>query len=665
MINAENKKLLSLLAKTYPSIEAVSSEIINLQAILNLPKGTEHFLSDLHGEYEAFLHLRNSASVIIREKIDLLFGGRLSETDKTILATVIYYPKEKIDEISKNENNMAEWYKITLNRIMEVCRLVASKYTRSKVRKILPPTYSYTIEELLSNTHSSVNKKDYYDNIIESIVETGRGRDFICAVSDTIKRLAVDRLHIVGDIYDRGARADIIMDSIMTGVNVDIQWGNHDILWMGAAGGSEACIATVLNNSITYKNLDVIEIGYGISLRPLALFANKVYSDSDVSAFMPKDSGDEYSEKDTLLIARMHKAISIIQFKTEAKLILRNPSFKMENRILLNKINYINNTIRIDGADYPLLDSDFPTVDRKNPLELTKEERAVLDYLVMAFEKSERLQRHVDFLFENGDLYKNYNSNLLFHGCVPLNADGSFMDFEFDGKIMHGKELMDYFEKNARYGFYSKHNFAKRQKGLDIMWYLWCGKNSPLCGKSKVTTFERLLVDNESTYIEPKNAYYNFLNDNSVIDNILKEFRISSCVTGCLQSHIINGHIPVISKEGENPIKCNGRLIVIDGGFCKAYRKSTGTAGYTLIYSANGMRISTHEPFAGKNKAIRDGSDILSTSVIFENPTKIIKVAETDDGIEIRNSLKDLKKLLKAYENGDIKENMHEQKYRK
>ncbi|MDP4117739.1 MAG: fructose-1,6-bisphosphatase [Bacillota bacterium] len=661
----KDEKLLNLLAKSYPNIGAVSTEIINLQAILTLPKGTEHFLSDLHGEYEAFLHLRNSASGIIREKIDLLFGDKLSEADRSLLATVIYYPKEKIEEVAQSEPDMYEWYRITLNRIMEVCRLIASKYTRSKVRKLLPPMYAYIIEELLSHTHSSINKRNYYDNIISSIVETGRGKDFICSVSDTIKRLAVDRLHIVGDIFDRGTRADIIMESISSGVNLDIQWGNHDILWMGAAGGSDACIAAVLNNSITYGNLDVIEIGYGISLRPLAVFANAVYSGRDVSAFMPKSSGYKCSEKDTMLIARMHKAISIIQFKAEAALILRNPSFDMNERILLDKIDYEKGTVKIDGKDYPLSDTDFPTVDKNDPLKLTPGEEDVLSYLSTAFGKSEKLQRHIDFLFDSGDIYKCFNSNLLFHGCVPLNDDGSFMNFEFDGKSLHGKALMDYFETTARQGFYAGISSPKKQKGLDIMWYLWCGKNSPLCGRMKIATFERLLIDDKTAYEEPKNAYYAYVNDNKVVDRILKEFGLPLQTRSGLQSHIINGHVPVISKSGENPVKCGGRLIVIDGGLCKAYRKTTGIAGYTLIYSSNGMRISAHEPFEGKEKAVREGSDILSTSVLFERPAEPIRVAETDGGKRIAETVADLKKLLAAYECGEIKENIHVEKYRK
>jgi len=658
-----DRKLLNLLAKTYPTISDVSSEIINLRAILHLPKGTEHFLSDLHGEYEAFLHLRNSASGIIREKTELIFGGVLKDEEITTLVTLIYYPKEKLDELEKSGITTSNWYFETLRRLVEICRLLASKYTRSKTRKLLPKPYAYILEELLGGIQGAFDRKEYYNNIISSIASTSRKRDFVIALTDTIKRLAVDRLHILGDIFDRGSRPDIIMESISSGINVDIQWGNHDILWMGAAGGSEACIATVLNNSITYKNLDVIEIGYGISLRPLALFANATYSDSDISAFMPKDSGDTGTEKDNYLMARMHKAIAIMQFKAEAEVILRNPQFNMDERILLDKINYSNATVTIEGKEYALRDADFPTVNEKDPFAFSEGEKKVMEYLKTAFRKSEKLQRHVDFLFEKGDLYKIHNSNLLLHGCVPLNDDGSFMDFEFEGKKIHGRELMDYLEATVRKGFYSPKNSPAREKGLDFMWFLWCGKNSPLCGRLKIATFERLLVDDSSTYTEPKNAYYSNVDNDKVIDAIFKEFSLSELGTGRLHSHIINGHVPVISKAGESPIKGNGRLIIIDGGFCKAYHKTTGIAGYTLVYSANRMKISAHGPFAGKVKAINEGSDILSKSTVFEHPTEPIRVAETDDGKEILNTIEDLTALLNAYESGEIKENLHLQKY--
>lgn len=658
-----DRKLLNLLAKTYPTISDVSSEIINLKAILHLPKGTEHFLSDLHGEYEAFVHLRNSASGIIREKTEQLFGGVLKSEEITTLVTLIYYPEEKLEELEQAGIATTEWYTDVIRKMVEVCRLLASKYTRSKTRKLLPKSYSYILEELMGGIQGSFDRKDYYNNIISTIAATNQNKDFIIALSDTIKRLSVDRLHILGDIFDRGSRPDIIIESVSSGINVDIQWGNHDILWMGAAAGSTACIATVLNNSITYKNLDVIEIGYGISLRPLALFANATYADSDISAFMPKDSGDVGTEKDNLLMARMHKAIAIIQFKAEAAVIKRNPQFNMKDRILLDKINYQNATVEIDGREYALRDIDFPTVNPKNPLAFTEGELEVVNYLKTAFSKSEKLQRHVDFLFEKGDLYKIHNSNLLLHGCVPLNDDGTLMDFTFDGKTMHGKELMDYLEAVVRKGFYSPHGSPAKQKGMDCMWYLWCGKNSPLCGRLKIATFERLLVSDSSVCAEPKNAYYANLDNDRVIDTIFKEFSLSDSLGGGLHSHIINGHVPVISKAGENPVKGGGRLIIIDGGFCKAYHKTTGIAGYTLVYSANRMRISAHEPFAGKEKAIREGSDILSKSAVFERPTEPIRVAETDDGKEIIKNIEDLTALLNAYESGEIKENLHLQKY--
>ncbi len=658
-----DRKLLNLLAKSYPTISDVSSEIINLRAILHLPKGTEHFLSDLHGEYEAFLHLRSSASGIIREKTEQLFGGVLKEEEITTLVTIIYYPGEKLEELEKTGVTTPEWYADIIRKMVEICRLLASKYTRSKTRKLLPASYAYILEELLGGIQGSFDRKDYYNNIISTIASTNRKRDFIVALSDTIKRLAVDRLHILGDIFDRGSRPDVIMEAISAGTNVDIQWGNHDILWMGAAGGSTACIATVLNNSITYKNLDVIEIGYGISLRPLALFANATYSDCDISAFMPKDSGDVGTEKDTYLMARMHKAIAIIQFKAEAELIRRNPWFNMDDRILLDKINYSNATVNIEGKNYPLRDADFPTVNEKDPLAFTEGELEVINYLKTAFRKSEKLQRHVDFLFEKGDLYRIHNSNLLLHGCVPLNDDGTLMDFEFDGTKLHGKALMDYLETTVRKGFYSPEGSPARCKGLDYMWFLWCGKNSPLCGRLKIATFERLLVEAPETYAEPKNAYYANVDNDRVIDTIFEEFSLENSCGGGLHSHIINGHVPVISKAGESPVKGSGRLIVIDGGFCKAYHKTTGIAGYTLVYSANKMRISAHGPFAGKAKAISEGSDIISKSTVFERPTEPIRVIETDDGKEILKTIEDLTALLEAYESGELKENLHKQKY--
>ncbi len=652
-----DEKMLSMLSKMYPGIKEVSSEIINLKAILNLPKGTEHFLSDLHGEYEAFLHLRNSASGIIREKTELLFGGDLSEEEITAFVTVIYYPKEKIDELEEKGITTAQWYKQTIRRSVELCRLLASKYTRSKTRKCMPDEYAYILEELMYDTRAAFDHEEYFNSIVDSILETGAQKNFICELSAVIKRLAVSRLHILGDIFDRGSRPDIIMESLINDGKVDIQWGNHDILWMGAAGGSYACIASVLNNSITYKNLDVIEIGYGISLRPLALFANAVYGKSDVSAFMPKDSGDIGTEKDNYLMARIHKGLAVILFKTEAEVIKRNPAFDMAERILIDKINYGNATIEIDGKVYKLRDVDFPTINPQNPLALTKEEEEVLEYLKTAFTKSEKLMRHVNFLFEKGDLYNIYNSNLLVHGCIPLNEDGSFMWLNVNGEMLYGKKMLDAFKECVRRGFYAKPGSEEKQHGLDTMWFLWCGKNSPLCGRKRITTFERLLIEDETSWAEPKNAYYSYLNEEVVIDNILKEFGLNHTLEGKVHSHIINGHIPIKSKDGESPIKCEGKLIIIDGGFCKAYHKTTGIAGYTLIYSANKMRIYAHEPFAGKKQAVKEGSDIISKVTVFERPTEPIRVKETDNGEKIRETITDLEMLLEAYKSGKIKEN--------
>jgi len=655
MRNEKDLKYLNELAKSYPSRRAALSEIINLNAILNLPKGTEHFMSDLHGEHEAFSHIRRNASGVIRKKIDELFSRKLTLSERRELSTLIYYPEEKLDELEKCGKITDDWYNVTLVRLLEVCRFVSSKYTRSKVRKHLTKTasgYDYIIDELLNNDYDAINKGQYYDNILKSIISIDAAPEFIVAVCSAIKSLVIDHLHIVGDIFDRGARADKIIDQLMKETSIDIQWGNHDALWMGAAAGSRVCIATVLNNSITYKNLDVVEIGYGISLRPLTLFANEVYADSNVSAFMPKGNsdGDFYHRDDDVLVARMHKAISIIQFKLEGQTILRNPEFNMQDRLLLDKINYKDKTVNINGVDYPLKDADFPTVDPENPYQLTPLESDVMQYLKNAFMRSEKLQTHASFLFEKGEIYTIFNENLLFHGCIPLNNDGSFMQFELaQGKS--GKAFMDFCDKAARRGFFAKEGSPQRAYGKDFLWFLWCGKDSPLCARKKIATFERLLIENKATWEEPKNAYYSCWNDEKIAELILKEFG----VTG-KNSHIVNGHIPVQRKNGENPVKANGKVILIDGGFCRAYQPSTGIAGYTLIYNADGMRISAHEPFLGVQNAISNNVDILSDTVIFERSADKIRVKDTDTGRAISVKISDLESLLESFESGSIKE---------
>ncbi|MBO5453094.1 MAG: fructose-1,6-bisphosphatase [Clostridia bacterium] len=653
--NQTNYKYLLELSKSYPNKSEVLSEIINLNAILNLPKGTEHFMSDLHGEHEAFSHIRRNASGVVRHKIDALFSRTLTTSQRSELATLIYYPEEKLDTLRREQIDLTDWYNITLLRLLEICRFVSSKYTRSKVRKHLLSTakgFDYIIDELLNNDYDKTNKGQYYENIISTIISLDSAEEFIIAVCSAIKSMVIDHLHIVGDIFDRGPRADIIIEQLTKERSIDIQWGNHDALWMGAASGSEVCIATVLNNCVTYKNLDVIEVGYGISLRPLLLFANETYSDCDVSNYTPKADfdGDVILKDDDLQIARMHKAISVILFKLEGQIILRNPDFDMESRLLLDKIDTEKGTVALDNKIYPLKDTAFPTVDKNDPYSLTEQEAEVVQYLKNSFMRSEKLQSHIRFLYEKGEIYTIFNENLLFHGCIPLNKDGSFMKFPL-AQNKSGKAFMDFCDKAARQGYFAKEGSIARAYGKDFLWFLWCGKNSPLCAREKIATFERLLIADESTWEEPKNAYYDCWNNAETVEKILQEFSLEE-----EHSHIINGHIPVKSKKGETPIKANGKLILIDGGFCRAYQPSTGIAGYTLIYNADGMRISAHEPFKGVQNAIKNNADIISDTVIFEHATDKIRVKDTDTGKRISEKINDLKLLLENYESGSIKE---------
>lgn len=647
-------RFLQLLSQQYPTVQAASSEIINLQAILNLPKGTEHFVSDLHGEYEAFLHILNSASGVVREKVDILFQNTMSREERANLATLIYYPEERLREMREAQSDIDEWYLLTLNRLSEICRLVSTKYTRSKVRKALPAEYAYIIDELLNTNFEVHNKKNYYENIISTIIQLDRAEDFIRAVCGVIKRLVVDRLHIVGDIFDRGPRADIVMDSLIRHHSVDIQWGNHDVLWMGAATGSRTCIATVLNNSITYNNLAVIETGYGISLRPLALFANEVYRDADTASFGTKTPNEAvtYNAKDIQLAARMHKAIAVILFKLEGQTILRNPDFLMNDRLLLDKIDYGSGSVCIKGVRYTLKDTDFPTLDKNSPYTLSPEEHELMEQLKYAFLSSEKLQRHVGFLYARGGLYQCCNGNLLYHGCIPLEKDGMFMRFSVGGcQNLSGRAFLDFADMLARQGCYAKEGTAQKQQGKDFLWFLWCGRNSPLFGRDHIATFERALIGEKTAWEERKNPYYELYEDESVCRRILKEFGL--CGPHC---HIVNGHVPVKAKDGENPLKAGGRLIVIDGGFCRAYQPTTGIAGYTLIYNSWGIRLASHEPFAGKADALNNNRDIISTSLVFERMEQRITIAETDVGAELRGRIEELKWLLLAYKTGEIKE---------
>lgn len=649
-----NIRYLRMLARQYPTVQAASNKIINMNAILNLPKPTEHFMSDIHGEYEAFLHILNNASGAIREKVDILYGNSMSQKTRAGLATLIYYPEEKLAEIKEEEPDLDEWYRLTLHSLTEIAKFVTSKYTRSKVRSCLPDDYADIIEELLHTFDDAKDKKDYYENIIATIIQTDRADEFIIAISDLIKNMIVDHLHIVGDIFDRGPRADIIMDSLIAHRSVDIQWGNHDVLWMGAATGSRSCIAAVLNNSITYNNLDVIETGYGISLRPLAVFANEVYESCDLSCFKTKIASKNIASvdaKDMELGARMHKAIAVILFKLEGAMIQRHPEFGMNDRLLLDKIDYKKKTVQIDGVTYNLKDTDFPTINPEDPYTLSPDEAKLMQNLKNAFRKSEKLQKHVRFLYSKGGLYKCFNGNLMFHGCIPMNEDGSLMEFSTGCMNLSGKDFLDYADRVARQGYYSKPGSSDKQYGIDFLWYLWCGRNSPLFGRDKITTFERLLIDDKSAWTEKKNAYYTYYEDEKVCNNILAAFGLNGP-----HCHIINGHVPVKSKDGETPIKANGKLIVIDGGFCYAYQPTTGIAGYTLIYNSQGMRIASHEPFVGRNDAITNNKDIVSTSVIFDRMESRIKIAETDTGKELIQQIEDLKELLEAYKRGDIKE---------
>ena len=651
-------RYLQLLAKQYPTVQAASTEIINLQAILNLPKGTEHFISDIHGEYEAFLHILNSCSGVVKEKLDELYGTSLSRHDRNELATLIYYPEEKLALVAETEEDLDEWYRITLHRLIELCRWIASKYTRSKVRKFLPKDYDMIIDELIHIRYEEPDKKDYYENIINTIIDIDQAAGVIEAVSEVIKRLAVDHLHIVGDIFDRGPRADIIMDSLLDYHSVDIQWGNHDILWMGAASGSRTLVATVLSNSIHYNNLDVIETGYGISLRPLSIFANEVYRDCDTHCFSVKltDPGTEqYTEKDKLLSARMYKAITIILFKLEGQKLIRHPEFNMADRLLLDKIDYTNKSITIGGITYPLEDCDFPTVDPADPYTLTPEENHVIDQLTASFRRSEKLQRHVRFLYSKGGLYKIYNGNLLFHGCIPMAADGTLLSFTIGGKERTGREFLDYAEKACRKAYYDRVGSPERQFGLDFMWWLWAGRNSPIFGRDRMTTFERRFIRDESSWTEPKNAYYTLYHDPAICDMILKEFDLNGP-----HCHIINGHVPVKAKKGESPIKGGGKLIVIDGGFCKAYQSTSGIAGYTLIYNSRNIRIVSHQPFEGRRSAIYLNHDIANDSLIFERMESRVKIAETDQGRALQSQVDDLLRLLEAYRSGAVTEDHKE-----
>ncbi|WP_307905453.1 fructose-1,6-bisphosphatase [Haliovirga abyssi] len=640
---------LKLLSKHYPTINAASKEIINLGAILELPKGTEHFLSDIHGEYEAFSHILRNGSGMIKKEIENIFGTSMKKSEKKSLATLIYYPEEKLDTIKEEETELEEWYKITLYRLVKVCRKVSASYTRSKVRKALPKDFSYILEELLHEKEN--NKEKYFNKIIKIIIEIDKADDFIIALSKLIQRLIIDRVHIIGDIYDRGPAAEKIMDLLLNYHSVDIQWGNHDIVWMGAASGGVACIANALRVSLRYGNLDTVENGYGINLFPLATLANEVYGDDDCKEFKPIVKEDEHSEKEMKLISKMQKAITIIQLKLEAKIIKKYPEFNMEDRLLLDKINFENGTIKIDDKIYKLKDMNFPTINREDVFKLSEEEEEVIKKLKTSFMNSEKLQKHVRFLFSNGSMYLKYNSNLLYHGCIPMDENGNFKEMRLKGEKYKGKALMNAIERYVRDGYFNKTENEDKDYGKSIMWYLWLGINSPLFGKKKMATFESYFLDDKEIKKEEKNPYYKYRDEEKYAVKILKEFGLEP-----EKAHIINGHVPVQAKKGENPLKAGGKLLVIDGGLTAAYQRTTGIAGYTLICDSKGLVIAAHEPFTSRQTAIDEEKDIISTKVILENADDMQSIRDTDAGKNISKQIEFLKHLLFAYRKGLIRE---------
>ena len=625
-MNQEQRKYLSLLAEKFPTRQAVCTEIINLAAIMNLPKGTEHFMSDIHGEYDAFLHIMNNCSGVIREKIEMIFADVLNDTEKRALRTLIYYPKEALQRLHSEGRISPKWYRETLRHMIEIARVLSSKYTRSKVRKAMPKEFGYLIDELLhALPDEDGNQLAYHERILDTIVGIQNGDEFIIALSALIKRLAVDHLHIVGDLFDRGADADKIIELLLDYPSLDIQWGNHDVLWMGAAAGNEACIANVVRNNVRYNNIRILESGYGISLRRLQLFAEKTYEGTPAKA--------------------MVKAINVMMFKAEGELILRHPEFEMQDRLLLDKVNPEKGTVTIDGVEYAMNTMEFPTVDWSDPYRMTPEEREVMDDLKRSFCQSPQLRRHIEFLYAVGSVYLKMNDNLLFHGCVPLTEDGQMEEVNFFGQFLRGKSYFEFCEKAARLAYNTG-----EARYVDFMFYLWGGPKSPMCGRV-VKTFERSYLDDKASWKEPQDPYYLYLDSEATSRMILREFGLKSDL-----SHIINGHTPVHASAGENPIKAGGKLIVIDGGFSRAYHKTTGIAGYTLIYNSHGMRIKSHMPFESVERVISENLDIESRANQFEIEPYRVMVGDTDIGKRLAAQIEDLNELLTAYRDGSILE---------
>lgn len=645
-------RYLNSLARQYPTIASAATEIINLRAILSLPKGTEHFITDVHGEYDQFQHIMRNGSGAIKLKIEQEFGTTFGKMEKKNLAALIYYPERKLEEVAGREENMQDWYRVTLYRLIPICKNASSKYTRSKVRKALPQDFSYVIEELLTGRPDQSDQEDYYNEIINSVIGTGRAPELIIALSNLIRRLVVDHLHVVGDIFDRGPYPHLIMDTLMEYHSVDIQWGNHDVLWMGAAAGNPACIANVLRISAKYGNLDILEEGYGINLVPLARLAMTTYQNDPCEYFKVEYDEEQYNVKDAQLDEKMHKAIAVIQFKLEGALIAEHPEFDMDERRLLHRMDLVNGTVEVEGVTYPLRDTYFPTIDPAHPYELTAEEQEVVTRLTHAFENCEKLQKHVRFLLNKGSLYKVYNGNLLYHGCVPMNEDGSFKEVALFGHTYSGRRLYDVLEHYVRLGYYSM-DPAEKKQGQDIFWFIWENKNSPVFGKAKMTTFERYFIADEKTHKEQKNPYYRLVEKEPVVLSILQEFGLTG-----EDAHIINGHIPVETTIGESPMKCNGRLLIIDGGFSRAYRSKTGIAGYTLIYDSHGLILAAHEPFESVEQAVVNGTDIHSHNAVVSSATRRMTVADTDKGAEIKQEIASLEELLRAYRSGLLVETL-------
>lgn len=648
-----NNEYLQLLKEQYPTIHSACAEIISLEARMKLPKLTEHFMSDIHGEHESFLHILRNASGVIKDKIDTIFERTLSEKERDTLSTLIYYPEQKLDIIRSQVDDIDDWYKITLYRLIEVCRLVASKYTRSHIREMLPKTFGGVIDELIhADTDFGSDKELYYNQTILSIVELGQSGAFIVEIAHLIQNLAIGRLHIIGDIFDRGPRADIILDRLLTYHHVDIQWGNHDVEWMGAAAGNLACIANVIAISTKYCNFDCIEDGYGINLRPLTVFALETYADDPCTSFIPRNPNDvDISHHDELFWAKLHKAISIIRFKLEGQIIMKHPEFHMENHLMLDKIDYENGTINIDGKTYALIDTNFPTIDPADPYSLTEKENELMLSLRSSFRHSEKLQKHIRFIYAKGSMYLVCNNNLLYHGCIPMTDEGEFAEYEINGEIVKGKRLLDRAEQIARMGYFGRTASPDREYGMDFLWYLWCGVGSPVYGKNKMTSFERYFIADPETWEEIKDPYYQQITHPKACEKILREFGVDPKRF----SHIINGHVPVKIKKGESPIKAGGKLLVIDGGLSRAYQNQTGIAGYTLLFNSHGLLLSAHDSFESVKHTVAQDDDMYSSLDVIDNAPQRLLIEDTDLGTTLQKKINDLRALVNAFRKGIVK----------